>query len=83
MKTRKIKVKGKTYVYHDYPPEQGSRSGCKVGWLIYDRLEDATAAAAAAAHNAENQWALGYDFGYCSPGTVRVLDNGQFQVCIP
>jgi hypothetical protein len=39
--------------------------------------------AEAAKHNAEICWNLGYDFGYCSPGSITELDDGRYEVCIP
>ena len=75
--------------FRPYPQEQGYRGGCKVAWHYYDKLEDAQAASKAAIHNAQIQWDLGYDFGYCSPGSIRRMDNpsipnhGRYEVCIP
>jgi hypothetical protein len=71
------------YNWLGYPAEQRARSGCKVGWLIYDKRSDAELAAKAAEHNGRIKEQLGYDFGYCSPGNIRVLENGQFEVTIP
>jgi hypothetical protein len=76
--------------YRDYPATPNTRSGGKVGWRYYDRLIDAKACAAAARHNAKIQAGLGYDFGYCSPGSIRQVPPhgpteyvGKFEVCIP
>jgi len=69
--------------YHDYPPTEDFRTGCKVGWRIYRDRQDAEACAAAARHNAVIQESLGYDFGYCSPGSIDKLSDGRFEVCIP
>jgi len=59
------------------------RVGCKVSWNYYDKLADAEACSKAAIHNAEIQESLGYDFGYCSPGSIRQRENGQYEVCLP
>jgi hypothetical protein len=67
----------------DYPAYQGHRTGAKVSWRIYDKLEDAKAASRAARYNAEIDASLGYDFGYCTPGSIDVLEDGRFEVCIP
>jgi hypothetical protein len=76
--------------YRAYPSTDNIRVGCKVGWRYYDRLIDAQECAEAAKHNARIQEGLGYDFGYCSPGSIRKYpDNepheyaGKFEVCIP
>jgi len=69
-------------MYRDYPAAQDLRSGCKVSWMTYDKREDAEACSEAAHWNAAIKWDLGYDFGYCSPGSITEKD-GRFEVCIP
>jgi hypothetical protein len=69
--------------YRGYPTEQEYRSGCKVSWYIYDSRADAEACSEAAKHNARIDRSLGYDFGFCSPGSITVLPDGRFEVCIP
>lgn len=69
--------------FRDYPKPDDYRTGCKVGWRIYRDRADAEACATAAKHNAEIQASLGYDFGYCSPGSIDTLPDGRFEVCIP
>ena len=76
-------MKAKKPVYMDYPAHHDSRSGCKVGWYIYVSENAAKLASKAAVHNAELQRMQGYDFGYCSPGSISKLDDGRFEVCIP
>lgn len=66
-----------------YPKEDDLRVGCKVSWYIYSNRKDAEACAKAAKHNAVIQANLGYDFGYCSPGSIETLDDGRFEVCLP
>ena len=81
----------KKYDYKPYPKHDGLRSGCKVSWYYYAKRDDAEKAAIAAKHNAEIQWSLGYDFGYCSPGSIMEVKQengmpdklGMFEVCIP
>jgi hypothetical protein len=69
--------------YMAYPATDDIRSGCKVGWRIYRDRVLAEACAVAARHNAEIKAEQGYDFGYCAPGSITVLDDGRFEVCIP
>lgn len=66
-----------------YPPALSERSGGKVGWKTYATQADATAAAKVATRDAARQARLGYDFGYCSPGSITRLNNGTFEVCVP
>jgi hypothetical protein len=69
--------------YMTYPKEDDSRSGCKVGWLIYKDRELAEVAAKAAKHNSILDAQRGYDFGYQCPGSISKLNDGRFEVCIP
>lgn len=67
-----------------YPKHDAYRSGCKVGWYYYLKREDADQASKAAIHNAEIDAALGYDFGYQCPGTIRWSEQRQmWEVCVP
>lgn len=59
------------------------RSGCKVSWAIYEREEDARAKSKFAIREAELCEELGYDFGYMTPGDVRQLSNGHWEVVLP
>jgi hypothetical protein len=59
------------------------RTGCKVSWRIYRDRAAAEACAEAAKHNAVRAAELGYDFGYCCPGSIETLDDGRFEVCLP
>lgn len=76
-----------TQKWIDYPDTPNIRSGCKVGWRYYDRLIDAKACSRAAKHNAKIKAELGYDFGYCCPGSILQMKDGpyagKFEVCIP
>ena len=56
------------------------RSGCKVGWDVYDNEDEARAAAVFQASERERKFALGYDFGYLWPGSVAQLPDGNWQV---
>lgn len=72
----------------DYPQYSASRGGCKVGWLYYVSEEAANRAAEVAKAEARYKEGLGYDFGYCCPGSIRKLEQYQdlgpcFEVCIP
>jgi hypothetical protein len=66
-----------------YPVSLSTETGCKVGWKVYGELFEAEDCAEAAKFNAKIQESLGYDFGYCSPGSIEKLENGCFKVCIP
>jgi len=74
--------KRKTY-YRDYPATDDFDSGIKVGWRMYAKLSDAEKCATAARYNARIKAGMGYDFGYCLPGSIEKLDDGRFRVCIP
>jgi len=84
-------AKAKQRTYHDYPKYDGLRSGIKVSWYYYKNRADAETAAKAARFNAEIQQSLGYDFGYCAPGSIYEVGPdrnmpdklGMFEVCIP
>jgi hypothetical protein len=85
------KPRKKKYDYKPYPKEQGLRSGIKVSWQYYAKREDAELASQAAKHNAAIQAELGYDFGYCSPGSIELVGEnrgmpqylGMWEVCLP
>jgi len=63
------------------PPIRG-RGGCKVGWEVYATRERAEEMAEYYAREAEHKATLGYDFGYCCPGSIRTVVDG-FEVCTP
>lgn len=76
--------------YMPYPPCQGSKTGIKVGWRFYLKLEDAEKASEAAIWNGKIQASLGYDFGYQAPGNIEpdrwpspVKGKEGFWVTIP
>lgn len=69
--------------YRAYPEADGQRTGIKVGWRIYKDRAKAEQCAEAAKHNAAIQSSLGYDFGYCAPGSIAKLADDRFEVCIP
>ena len=69
-----------------YPTPIRTRGGCKVSWNYYVTEAEAKECAAAAKHNARIQANLGYDFGYCSPGSivpVEIAGTKLFEVCLP
>lgn len=73
--------------YPDHPPSHGQtpvsqRSGNKVGWETFATKGEAEKCAEWARTEAEIKLAMGYDFGYCSPGSIREVENG-FEVCLP
>lgn len=60
--------------------------GCKVEWLSYRDRETAEEAARAARTYASEKRAQGYDFGYCSPGSIEKVDHVSgvlYRVCCP
>ncbi len=59
-----------------------TRFGCKVNWRYYGTLKEAEEAAVLARHNALIDERLGYDFGFCTPGEIRKMDDGTFEVCV-
>jgi hypothetical protein len=69
--------------WRHYPNEYKYRGGCKVAWHTYRTRKEAEECAEAARHNAVIKESLGYDFGYCSPGSITVLPDGKFEVCVP
>lgn len=60
---------------HDKGKPVATRSGCKVSWKVYATRAEAEAAAIVAIHNAEIDESLGYDFGYCCPGSIAELSG--------
>ena len=89
-KTKGTPAPKREYDWRSYPEPLEQRSGCKVSWLYYDSREEAETAARAAVHNARISESLGYDFGYCSPGSIDPVPEstvdvrkGKWEVCIP
>lgn len=67
-----------------YPKEINMRSGCKVSWLTYDNLSDAKKASEIAIQESYRLEALGYDFGFQSPGYIsKTKDKDEWTVTIP
>lgn len=79
--------KSKTPKSKPYPKSADEYQGCKVGWLYYTNESDAKAASAAAIHNAAIKESQGYDFGFQSPGSIKLVNQGEYaglySVCIP
>ena len=73
--------------YKAYPAPDATRSGAKVGWYYYRNPDEARTASAVALHNANIQAGLGFDFGFQSPGSVTLMQDGEragmWEVCIP
>jgi hypothetical protein len=63
--------------WQQYPKPAASRGGCKVSWNYYRTREEAETCSKAAQHNADIAWREGYDFGYCSPGSIREMPAGS------
>lgn len=68
-----------TIHYKPYPEAVAIRSGCKVGWRYYATEAEAKICAVIAKHNAIRDRELGYDHGYCSPGTITAPDKQNFR----
>lgn len=72
--------------YKPMPPADSERSGCKVGWRYYRNAAIAKEAAKIARHNADIDASLGYDFGFQSPGSLQLIDAGEYEglyeVCV-
>lgn len=68
-----------------YPKPISAETGCKVSWNTYATREEAEACAVAAKHNAVRQEALGYDFGYQSPGQIDTVPGTPptYRVTLP
>lgn len=86
--TKKTQPKQPWQVWQTYPESDGLRSGCKVSWRYYKDRAAAEACAVAAKHNAVIQQSNGYDFGYCSPGSIaKAHESGEYagmwEVCLP
>lgn len=78
--------------YKPMPKYDGLREGCKVGWRYYRDKAVAEEACKIARYNAVIDASLGYDFGYCSPGSMRLVGSdakgdwvpfiGMYEVCV-
>lgn len=69
-----------------YPEAQEYKGGCKVGWRYYVSLDDAQAASEVAVREGMYKADLGFDYGYCSPGSiekVECLGQTLYKVCVP
>lgn len=67
----------------EYPAADEIESGCKVGWRIYSDRAKAEECGRIASAYATTLARCGYDFGYCSPGSVETRKDGKFRVCVP
>jgi hypothetical protein len=73
------KAKKKTAVLQQpfpVPAPVQMRGGCKVSWYYYPTKEEALRCSEWAKVEAEKMWAEGYDFGYCSPGSIVQKEPG-------
>lgn len=66
----------------DYPKYDGMECGCKVSWYFYKDRDEAERASSVARKNAVIYSRLGYDFGYCSPGSIEKVGE-LWKVCVP
>jgi len=57
------------------------KSGCKVGWLIYDNEQEALKASERAVQLRDEMFKHGYDFGYQWPGTIHKFENHKDWGC--
>lgn len=84
---------GQAKKWINYPEPDAHRGGCKVSWNYYRDEKKARKCAEVARHNAVIALSEGFDFGYCSPGSVEkvpegVTHNGKdvggmYEVCLP
>lgn len=72
-----------TYPNVRYPKAISRRGGCKVSWMTFDTLKKAEAASKCALVEARYLERLGYDWGYCAPGSITKTAEGHYEVCIP
>ncbi len=80
---KKLSVRDK-YPNHPYNHDQkpaSQRVGNKVRWETFATREEAEKCAAWALQEAQIKFEMGYDAGYCSPGSITEKD-GKFEVCI-
>ena len=68
--------------YMPMPKPDVYRGGCKVSWHYYKDEATAKKAVEAAIHNAKIDESLGYDFGYVSPGSIKQVDGGMWEVVV-
>jgi hypothetical protein len=70
-----------------YPNPIKLRVGCKVSWYYYRTKKEANKASHRAETRAKIKEAQGYDWGYQTPGNVRLCEAGEFaglwEVVIP
>lgn len=69
------------YRYKSMPKPIKTVVGSKVSWKTYATIDEAMQAASVARHNAEIDEAMGYDFGFMSPGEIKKTDEGYEVVC--
>lgn len=69
-------------IHRGYPPYLRTESGNKVGWHFYATLAEAKVAARVAEREASRLEALGYDWGYQTPGRIEKIGD-EFKVTIP
>lgn len=60
-----------------------TRSGCKVGWEVYNDRAEAEARGRVAEVQMRDMEMRGYDFGYQVPGEVRQTADGNWIVTVP
>ncbi len=66
-----------------YPTPQLLRVGIKVSWHYYQSEADAKVASEAAKHNGRFLEEQGFDFGYQSPGFIRMKKPGDIVGKLP
>jgi len=61
--------------YSDYPRPMAMRTGAKVSWYTYATKKEAAQASKLARKHADQQAAMGYDFGFQAPGEIINIDS--------
>lgn len=67
----------------DYPKPLSLEVGCKVSWRTYSTLHEAKQAAEIARNDAEEAEAMGFDFGYLIPSSIRKNEDHTYTVVCP
>jgi hypothetical protein len=66
-----------------YLPCLRTRSGIKVGWRYYATEAEALDDAPTARAEMEHLWQYGFEYWSCIPGSVRKMDDGTWELCVP
>lgn len=70
-----------------YPEPVATRTGSKVSWNYYEDKATAEVCSIAAKKEGGRLTYQGYDFGFCCPGSVVLVREGEhvgkYEVCLP